>query len=112
VPALYRHCHATGLFDRRDANLKLALARFIDRGFTLKPTPAAFVAAIATYAKLNSSGQLIDKVETVHPTSMSQRELFARMTRAEMLLYAETGELPGWWPESEKGLRVDGNPNG
>jgi hypothetical protein len=82
----------------------------IDRGYRVKVTAAAFVAAIQVYAKLNSSGQSIDR-EMVAPTSTNQRELFARMTRAEMLEYAGTGLLPSWWP-GEKALQVAGELNG
>jgi hypothetical protein len=102
LPALYRHCHATGLFERRDANLKFALSRFIDRGYRVKVTANAFVAAIQVYSKLNASGQSVERFERVTTNPADIRALFARMNRGEMLRYAETGELPAWWPrESE-----------
>jgi hypothetical protein len=94
-PALYRHARALGLFTTRERSLKGALARFIERAHNVKPTAATFIAAITAYAKINADGEWVDKTENVEINR--NRELFSRMNRAEMLRYAETGELPGWW---------------
>jgi hypothetical protein len=96
--ALYRHARAIGLFGRRDRNIKAALGRLIERGYGVRVTAAAVIAAIQAYAKINSSGEWIDKTENVN--AANTKELFSRMNRGEMLRYAETGELPAWWPET------------
>jgi predicted DNA-binding ribbon-helix-helix protein len=98
--ALYRHINATGLFGKRDRNLKAALSRFIERGYRVKVTAQSFIAAIQAMAKINSEGQWVDKVENVNARA---QELFSRMSRAEMLRYAESGELPAWF--------LPGNPS-
>ncbi len=94
--ALYRHARAVGLFGRRDRNIKAALGRLIERGYQVRVTAAAVISAIQAYAKINAAGEWIDKTENVNVNTA--RELFHRMTREEMLRYAETGELPSWWP--------------
>jgi hypothetical protein len=64
----------------------------------VKPSAAVIVAVVQAYAKINASGEWIDKTENVNATNT--KELFSRMNRGEMLRYAETGELPAWWPET------------
>lgn len=96
--ALYRHAHATGLFPKRNENIKSALARIIERGYSVTVTAASLVAAIQAYAKIDAAGQWVDKVEQMDVTGTG--ELFSKMTRAEMLHYAQTGELPAWAPEN------------
>ena len=91
--ALYRHVKACGeLLAKRDANLRCALARFIERGFSLRPTGATFIAAVVAYSRLDALGRTVDRKENV-TTAQSQ---FARMDRAELRAYAETGDLPAW----------------
>lgn len=94
--ALYRHARAVGLFAQRDRNVKAALARLIERGYAVKVTASSLISAIQAYAKINAAGEWIDKSENVNVTNT--KELFSRMSRDEMLRYAETGELPAWWP--------------
>jgi hypothetical protein len=97
--AFYRHVRALGLFDRRDRNIKAALANFIERGSTVKVTAASFVAAIQAYSKINAAGEWVDKNEDVNATH--NLALFDKMTRGEMLRYAQTGELPEWWSSGD-----------
>ena len=99
--ALYRHMHATGMFPKRDANIKAVLARILEAGRRVRPTAASLVAAVQAYAKINAAGEWIDKIEDVTEATSIQ-ELFNRMTRAEMLDYAETGQLPAWWPDTPR----------
>ena len=94
--ALYRHARAVGLFARRDRNIKAALGRLIERGYKVRVTAAAVISAIQAYAKINSTGEWIDKTENANVNTTT--ELFHRMTGEEMLRYAERGELPEWWP--------------
>jgi len=96
-PALYRHVRATNLFESRDKNIRAALTHFIERGYRTKVTGTALISAIQAFAKINSVGEWIEKSENVN-ASRTQQELFGRMTRGEMLKYAESGTLPNWWP--------------
>ena len=68
----------------------------IESGYKTRVTPAAFISAIKAYAKINSSGEWVDKTGNVNSTKI--RDIFIRMSRAEMLRYAERGELPAWFP--------------
>ncbi|HXZ12553.1 MAG TPA: hypothetical protein VEG64_09190, partial [Candidatus Sulfotelmatobacter sp.] len=52
--SLYRHVRAVGLLDKRDRNIKAALARFIERGHAVHITAAAYISAIQAYAKINA----------------------------------------------------------
>jgi len=47
--ALYRHFNATGLFGKRDRNLKAVLGRFIDRGYRVKVTAQSFIAEVRDF---------------------------------------------------------------
>jgi hypothetical protein len=97
--SLYRHVHATGLFEKRGRNVKAALAKIIERCDRVHVTSAAVISAIAAYAKINSeTGEWIDKIEDVN--ARGNMEKFDKMTQGEMLKYAQTGELPEWWNSS------------
>lgn len=94
--SVWRHARALRLFERRDANLKTALRRFIEAGSATKPTPSSFVAAVVALSRLDDLGRDVSRIE--HTDSRDNGNLFARMTNAERLRYAESGELPAWWP--------------
>lgn len=55
-------------------------------------TASAVVAAIQAYAKINSTGEWIDRTETV-----SLNQLFGRMSTQELEAYAQSGALPEWF---------------
>lgn len=90
--AVYRHAHATGLFWKRDRNLRSALARIIEKAGSVQVNGATVVAAITAYSKINAAGQWVDRIEGVN-----LNELFDRMSRDEMERYAATAELPDWF---------------
>ncbi len=91
--SIYRHAHATGLFLRRQTNVRTALEKIIERASEVKANAAAVVSAIQAYAKINAQGQWIERRETVN-----LNELFDRMSREELEAYARDGALPGWFP--------------
>jgi hypothetical protein len=90
--SVYRHAHATGLFEKRRRNVRAALERIIEKAGEVDVTAAAVVSAITAYAKINSAGEWIDRTEA---TSMN--DLFDRMSTQELEAYAQTGDLPGWF---------------
>jgi hypothetical protein len=76
--SVYRHAHATGLFDRRAATIRIALEPIIERAMTVEVTADGVVRAIELLARLNGDGQLISPPKYVihhscRPT-MSRRE--------------------------------------
>jgi hypothetical protein len=108
---VWRHARACGLVKKRNASIRGALCDFIERSSRVKPTAAAFVAACATLSRLDREGRDVARVETVG----GYDDLFHRMTRKEMLSYAETGALPEWFKIATSGdtpRRVPGGPNG
>jgi hypothetical protein len=89
---VYRHAHALQLFPKRRQNVRAALERIIERVGDVEVTASAIVAAIQTLAKIDESGRWIPPAEQV-----SLHELFERMTREELELYAREGKLPSWF---------------
>jgi hypothetical protein len=57
--SLYRHAHATGLFPKRQKNVRTALEKIIEGASEVKPNAAAVVSAVQAYAKINAKGQWI-----------------------------------------------------
>jgi hypothetical protein len=90
--SIYRHARAFDLVEPRRRNVRAALERIIEKAGDVPVNAAAIVSAVATYSKLNSNGQWIERTETVNMV-----ELFKRMTRDELRAYADRGELPLWF---------------
>jgi len=90
--SIYRHARAFDLLEPRRHNVRFALERIIERAGDVEVNANAVVSAVATYSKLNGSGQWIDRRETI-----DLNDMFARMTEDEMGRYASKGELPTWF---------------
>jgi Arc/MetJ-type ribon-helix-helix transcriptional regulator len=90
--SIYRHAHALGLFAKRSRNVRAALEQIIERAGDVEVNAAAVVQAVATYARINAEGRLVDRSERVN-----LNELFDRMSREELETYAKDGRLPGWF---------------
>ena len=82
--------------------MRAALERIIEQAGDVEVNAAAVVSAVTTYSKLNSNGQWIDRRETIDMV-----ELFSRMTRDELLRYANKGELPLWFTSVTGATRGD-----
>lgn len=89
---VYRHAHAVGLFPKRQRNVRAALEKIIERAGEVDVTAPAVVAAVQAYAKINASGQWVDRSEHVDLNA-----LFERMTAQELEVYAQNGTLPAWF---------------
>ena len=70
----------------------MALERIIEYAGEVEVSAAAVVSAVTAYAKINASGQWIERTEQV-----DLNQLFDRMTTAEMEAYAKHGQLPSWF---------------
>ena len=90
--SVYRHAHAVGLFPKRQRNVRAALERIMERASEVEVNASAVVQAVATYARLNSEGRLVERSERVN-----LNELFERMSREELETYAREGKLPAWF---------------
>jgi len=95
---IYRHARACALFTKRDKNIRMALARFIERCGNVRPTASAFVQAVAVFSRINANGLWINRNE-----STNMNDLFAQMSNAELEAYATRGELPRWYAENVRG---------
>jgi Zn-dependent peptidase ImmA (M78 family) len=91
----YRHAHALGLMDKRRRNVRAALERIIEKAGEVEASATAIVSAVSAYAKINASGQWVERSEHVN-----LNELFERMSREEMEAYAKDGLLPPWFEQA------------
>lgn len=96
--SLCRHARACALIAKRNQNIAAALAAIIERGARAPVSAAVAVQAIVALSKINSRGRWTDRSET-----LNLNKLFDRMTREEMLVYAETGSLPAWFENTMGG---------
>ena len=92
---VYRHAHALGLFVKRQRNIRAALERIIERTDDVEVNASAVVAAVVAYSKINSEGRFVERHEQVDLNA-----LFERMSKDELLKYAETGRLPDWFEQT------------
>jgi hypothetical protein len=60
--SLYKHAHATGLYDLRMRNLRPALENIIESSDQVPPTAAGIVRAIRAYACLTDTGEWVEPV--------------------------------------------------
>jgi hypothetical protein len=99
---VYRHAHAFELFPRRRENIRFVLERIVERVSDIHVSAAAVVGAVEALAKINTAGRWIDPTEQV-----SLHQLFARMTREELEIYARDGGLPSWFVDltNREGIR-------
>ena len=95
---LYAHVRALRLDERRDANIRGVLSRFVKRANNVRPTASAFVNACAILSKLDAAGTLVNTVQF----GRASNPLFERFTRLELLTFAEEGVLPGWLTPEER----------
>jgi hypothetical protein len=56
--SIYRHARALNLMEKRRRNVRAALERIIESAGEVEVNAAAVVSAVATYAKINSRGEL------------------------------------------------------
>jgi hypothetical protein len=90
--SVYRHAHALNLCPKRERNVRAALERIIERVDEVTVSAAAVVQAIATYARINAQGQLLERNQLI-----DLNDMFDRMTPEELEAYAKDGTLPPWF---------------
>jgi hypothetical protein len=101
--SIYRHARTVNLMEKRRRNVRAALERIIESAGEVEVNAAAVVSAVATYAKLNGRGELIERTEAVNLNA-----LFERMTLAEPEAYAKNGVLPDWFTQAVNATAVEG----
>ena len=60
LSTIYRHAHATGLFDRRRLNLRFALERIVERVGEVPVTASAVIRAVRAITRMNDAGEWIE----------------------------------------------------
>ena len=58
--SIYRHAHATGLFNKRANTIRLALAPLIERADTVEVTADAIIRAVYVVTHLNDDGKWVE----------------------------------------------------
>ena len=69
--ALYRHAHATGIYDDRRFNTRHALDNIIEESARCTPNGHVIIAAIRAYSRLNDEGRWVDPPKHVMVTHRS-----------------------------------------
>lgn len=95
--SVYRHARATGLFPKRQRNVRAALEKIIEKAGEVKVNASVVVSAVSVYARINSAGQWVARSENV-----DLNELFERMTQEELNAYAQDGTMPAWFPDKPR----------
>jgi hypothetical protein len=73
--SIYRHAHATGLFERRSTTIRVALEPLIEQATSVEVTADAVIRAVRVYAHLNNAGQWVNPpTHVVHHTLSIQPE--------------------------------------
>lgn len=62
---IYRHAHATGLFERRYRNIRAGLAHIVEYAGELSPTSRDVIRAIHHLARINAKGEWIEPTKRV-----------------------------------------------
>ncbi|MGA8012493.1 MAG: hypothetical protein WB949_08715 [Candidatus Acidiferrales bacterium] len=58
--SIYRHAHATGLFAKRDRNIRRALGHLLHEADRVVPTADSVVSAAKVFAHINSRGEWVN----------------------------------------------------
>ena len=68
--SIYRHAHATSLFDRRARTIRLALCPIVEQAMTVEVTADSVIRAVELMAQLDSDGRLTPPTKhVIHHTS-------------------------------------------
>ena len=94
-----RHASAFGLFEKRRLNIRAALECVIEQVNDIQVTSSAVVRAVRMYGKLNALGEWKENRQPA-----IRKCLLDRMTREELLLYAQDKTLPDWFAEALNAL--------
>ena len=82
--ALYRHAHATGLFPRRDRNIRRALGHIIHEASRVDVTADSVVRAVKVLAHINARGEWVNPPTRVVFSSTVARPSKTARTDAEL----------------------------
>ena len=76
---VYRHAHATGLWQRRRRNLRAALESLIEGVDTVEVTGDTVIRAAIAHARINDEGRYVDPTRRIIVTH--KREAHAKISR-------------------------------
>jgi len=95
--SVYRHARATGLFPKRQRNVRAALEKIIERAGEVNVNASAVVSAVSVYARINAAGQWV-----AHGENIDLNQVFERMTQQELDAYARDGTMPAWFSDKPR----------
>ena len=80
---VFRHAHATGLYEKRMLQMRYAASLMVDHAETVKPTASAVLKAMRACTILNNHGEWIDPPNrVVHYVGVSDPALFRALASA------------------------------
>lgn len=94
--SMYRHAHAFGLFNKRRANITMALEKIIEGVDWTVISASVVVSAVKALAKINSAGKGTEPAQATDP-----KKLLERMSQEEREAFARDGSLPDWFSSGE-----------
>jgi hypothetical protein len=93
--AIYRHAHATGLFEKRGRNLRSALGHIIEHVNHVSPSADAVIRAVRAYACVTRDGKWVEPATHVIVSSGSK----SPSARTIVATCARQSERPAAQPE-------------
>jgi hypothetical protein len=63
--SVYRHAHATGLYDRRSRNTRFALGVLIEQAQRVQPSAGDIVRAVHAFCRINDRGEWVEPARQV-----------------------------------------------
>jgi len=80
--AVYRHAHATGLFEKRGRNLRSALGHIIEHANHVPPTARDIIRSVRAYACLNENGKWTEPATRVIVSAGTKSAANRRIAKA------------------------------
>ncbi len=94
--AIFRHAHATNLFERRNRKIRFALGHLIERVCDVEPTADSVVRAIHAFCRVNDDGHWVEPPShvVVSSGSASARHLAQGAGRPPIEISVDANVLP------------------
>jgi hypothetical protein len=99
--ALYRHVHATGLYAKRQQDMRYAAAHIVDNAENVKPTAHAVLQAMRACTLINDQGVWVDPPKHIVHTHIEQAAAQLTSSAAEAPASASTAA-----PTTDRALPV------
>lgn len=100
---IYRHAHATGLYQQRRGNFRFVLETFLERAEEVRVSATEIISAVRAYARINDAGEWIEP-PTTHKVVVERAGGPAKPALATI----QFGELPSSIPVPNSSVEGNG----